>query len=519
MSASQEKKNSQRKAEREERRRQEERANRRTMALYTGIGAAVIVLAVVLMVWTSGILQRTLPALTVGGNKYTAVELQYYYTSAYSNAVNSSLSTLGMYPFDTGASTKKQVYDEETGQSWYDHLMEEAKRQLASDTALAQRAASEGYALSADAQAELDSFLSQLNTAWLSYNYASLDAFIRANYGSYMSYDRLVSLLNQEALANDYARTKAGDIEHGEDEYQSYYQENADRLDTFRYSQFTFQARVETTDTEGNSVELTEEERAAKLEESKTEQLALAQALQKKLDGGVDPAEVAEEYEEQLYSTTYERQNVGAGISNSTYSEWILDPARKAGDTTLTEYDGGTVYNYYVTQFHSRARDDSGTADVRHVLVAAEQDAGAAEPTQAQYAAAEEQAKALLAEWKAGEATEDAFAQLAQENSADTGSASNGGLISNVNQNSGYVEDFQSWALDPSRKPGDTGLVKNTGSSTKGWHIMYYVSAGDPIWRQTADNALRQADFEALEEETLSQVEIKTGMGASFIDA
>ena len=200
MSASQEKNNSQRRAERAERRRQEEQADRRTMALYTGIGGAVILLAVVLMVWTSGILQRTLPALTVGNTKYTSVELQYYYSSAYSSAVNNSLSTLGMYPFDTGVSVKKQVYDEQTGQTWYDYLMEDAVQRLSADTALAQQAAAEGYTLSEDARSDLDSFLSQLNSAWLSYNYASLNAFIRANYGSYMSYDRLVALLEQEAL-------------------------------------------------------------------------------------------------------------------------------------------------------------------------------------------------------------------------------------------------------------------------------------------------------------------------------
>ena len=159
MSASQEKNNSQRRAERAERRRQEEQADRRTMALYTGIGGAVILLAVVLMVWTSGILQRT-------------------------SAVNNSLSTLGMYPFDTGVSVKKQVYDEQTGQTWYDYLMEDAVQRLSADTALAQQAAAEGYTLSEDARSDLDSFLSQLNSAWLSYNYASLNAFIRANYGS-----------------------------------------------------------------------------------------------------------------------------------------------------------------------------------------------------------------------------------------------------------------------------------------------------------------------------------------------
>ena len=158
-------------------------------------------------------------------------------------------------------------------------------------------------------------------------------------------------------------------------------------------------------------------------------------------------------------------------------------------------------------------------SDVRHILVAAEQDAGASEPTQAQYAAAKEKAEELLSQWKAGEATEDSFAQLARENSADSSSASNGGLIANVSRSSGYVEDFTAWALDFSRKPGDTGLAQNTGSTTKGWHIMYYVSSGDPIWRQTADNALRQADFEQLEAEVLQEVAVRTGMGAKLVSA
>lgn len=274
---------------------------------------------------------------------------------------------------------------------------------------------------------------------------------------------------------------------------------------------------MDATDAGGNPVELTDEERAAQLEERKAEQRALAQALQSRLDAGADPEVVAKEYEEELYSTTYERQGLGSSLSGSTYAEWILDAGRKAGDTTLTEYDGESVYNYYVTQFHSRARDNTGTANVRHVLVAAEQDTDAAGPTQAQYDAAKAEAEALLKEWKAGEATEDSFAQLARENSADTGSASNGGLISNINSRSGYVEDFLDWALAAERKPGDTGLVQNTGSSTKGWHIMYYVSSGEPIWKQTVDNALRTADYEALEEEVMAQVTVQRGSGAKLV--
>ena len=44
--------------------------------------------------------------------------------------------------------------------------------------------------------------------------------------------------------------------------------------------------------------------------------------------------------------------------------------------------------------------------------------------------AAKQKAEDLLAQWKAGDATEDSFAELANENSADSGSNTNGGLYS-----------------------------------------------------------------------------------------
>ena len=519
MSASKEKKDPQKRAARDEKRRQEEAASRRTMALYTTIGVVVLAAAVALMVWTSGILQRSLTALNVDGTKYTSVDLQYYYSTMYSQTLNSALNTLGMYPFDTGVSLKKQVYDQETGQSWHDYLLEQAKDSLAATTALANKAGAEGYTLSEEGQQQLDSYIAQLDSAWLGYgSYTSRDAFIRASYGPYMSYDRLVGLLRQEALASDYASAQLEQIDHGEEDYQSYYQENADRLDTFDYSIFTLQARVDTTDAEGNPVEMTEAERAELLEQRKAEQLAKAQQLQARLDAGADVETVAGEFEEELYSSGLHRQNTGSSVTGATYAEWLLEAGRRAGDTTITEYDGGsTVYSYYVTQFHGRERDDSNTADVRHILVAAEQDAGVDQPTQAQYDAAYDKAEELLAQWKAGEATEDSFAALAAENSADTGSASNGGLISNISSRSTYVDTFMDWALSTGRRPGDTGLVQNTGSTTKGWHIMYYVAQGEPIWRQTAENALAQEDYEQLQEQALQGVSVTGGMGANFV--
>ena len=515
MSTPQEKKTPQTRAEREEKRRQEERADRRTMAIYTVVGVVVVLAAIIMMVWTSGILQRNLTAVEIEGTKFSSVDLQYYYNAAYSEELNRGLSANSTYPFDTTTSVKDQVYDEESGLSWYDYLTSLAIKNLMTDVALADQATQAGYTLSEEAQTELDDFRSQLETVWLGYGYSNQADFIRASYGNYMTYDRLMSLVEREVLANDYANTQVDAIEHSDEEYDAYYQEHASELDTYSYSQFTFRAQVETTDDEGNTVEMTEEEQAAALEKLRSEQSALAQELQSRLEAGEDPAALAEAYADQLYSSVISRQTVGSSLL-SAYSEWAMDQSRQPGDVTLAESDYTNSYNYYVVLFEGRQLDETPTANVRHILVAAEQDEGADEPTQEQYDAAYTQAEELLAQWKDGEATEESFTQLAVEHSADSAVSSNEGLYS-VSSTSGYDANFMDWALDPSRQPGDTGIVQNTTSSVKGWHIMYYVSSDDPIWRQTVTAAFREDDYDALDAQAIKSYSYTTGIGLNFV--
>ena len=252
-------KKAQTRAERDEKRRQEEQKDRRSTAIYTVVAVVVVIAAVAAMFWRSGILQRSMTALDVNGTKYTAADLQYYYNSIYSENAQ-------YYRFDSSTSAKKQVYDEATGQTWYDYLMDQAVQQLTRNTALAQQARDEGYTLSQESQTNLNTTLAQLETAWISYGYASRDAFIRGSFGNYMTYDRLVSLLNMEFLASDYAQTKVDAIEHSDADYQAYYQEHADQMDTITYSQITFRCTLSTADADGNPIDRTAEEQAAELE-------------------------------------------------------------------------------------------------------------------------------------------------------------------------------------------------------------------------------------------------------------
>ena len=476
---------------------------------YAVVGALSVVLVAFLLVWNTGIIQRNAAAVTVDGEKYSAADVQYYLRSLMLQNGISSTSSL-----------KSMTMNSTTGETMYDYLKSQAVERLVTCAALDKQAAEEGFTMSDDTQTEVDDQLKQLEEQWVSAGYQSRDAFIRANYGPYMTYDRLVELFTRDMLVNEYATQFSDSLSYSDADYEQYYQENANTLDEYTITQFVFNATVDTTDADGNTIEMTDDEKSAALEQAKTEKQARAQELQSKLEAGEDPAQLAQEYADDLTGDPSISQVMsGSSVASSSYAQWAQDTARQNGDVTLSEYDAGpSSYYYYVVRFEGRARNDENTATVRHILVAADQDEGASEPTEDQYAAAKTKAEELLDQWKSGAATEESFAELAKANSADTGSAADGGLITDIYSGSGYVSTFTDWALDAARQPGDTGIVQNTGSSTKGWHIMYYVAAGDPVWKQTAANALRSADYTKWTDEVKSGYEAVKGAGLEFVN-
>lgn len=476
---------------------------------YAVVGALSVVLVAFLLVWNTGIIQRNAAAVTVDGEKYSAADVQYYLRSLMLQNGISSTSSL-----------KSMTMNSTTGETMYDYLKSQAVERLVTCAALDKQAAEEGFTMSDDTQTEVDDQLKQLEEQWVSAGYQSRDAFIRANYGPYMTYDRLVELFTRDMLVNEYATQFSDSLSYSDADYEQYYQENANTLDEYTITQFVFNATVDTTDADGNTIEMTDDEKSAALEQAKTEKQARAQELQSKLEAGEDPAQLAQEYADDLTGDPSISQVMsGSSVASSSYAQWAQDTARQKGDVTLSEYDAGpSSYYYYVVRFEGRARNDENTATVRHILVAADQDEGASEPTEDQYAAAKTKAEELLDQWKSGAATEESFAELAKANSADTGSAADGGLITDIYSGSGYVSTFTDWALDAARQPGDTGIVQNTGSSVKGWHIMYFVGRdGDPVWKLTAKTAMENNDYTDWQNAAKDKVSYTTSFGLKFV--
>lgn len=165
----------------------------------------------------------------------------------------------------------------------------------------------------------------------------------------------------------------------------------------------------------------------------------------------------------------------------------------KTKDLDYSEDDVSAYYDDNAEDYASQGveKNDTKMVNVRHILIAPVADEGAEKDkdgnpvlTDANWATALKQAEDLLAQWKAGDATEDSFAALAKDNSTDTGSASNGGLYENVYPGE-MQQEFSDWCFDAARKVGDTGIVK----TKYGYHIMYFSAFGDQTyWYSKAES-------------------------------
>ena len=87
---------------------------------------------------------------------------------------------------------------------------------------------------------------------------------------------------------------------------------------------------------------------------------------------------------------------------------------------------------------------------------------------------------------------------MAKEHSADGGSNTNGGLYTDLDKDTNFVEEFKAWYMDESRKVGDYGLVK----TVYGYHIMY-LSDMEAKWiAQSRSGILGDASAQILQEAT-----------------
>ena len=419
-----------------------------------GIICLVLVIAIVTFfsMLTSGYLARHATAATVGGHKLTPAMVNYFYKEAY-NSMSSQYGDMMSYLIDTNTPLNEQYYDEENGITWADTLIEQGLTSAARIYAIYDEAVANGETLSDDDQSSIDATVSNLSVYATYYGYSNVNGYLAAMYGAGCNEKNFREFLSIETLANNYSQKVYDTPVYTEDELAADYAADPNAYDTVDYRVFAVTDAL---------FDEEDEEKLADLKKTAADELLAAaeEGDEAFIQAAYDRAseDTKENYEDDSYTL-----RTDVGHSDSDLSNWLFESDRKTGDATCVETSG----TYYVAIFESRDTHDYALPNARHILISVSDTTD-----EEAMATAKETAEKLLAEYEAGEHTEDAFAAIGDAAYAD-GTAAESARYEDITPGQ-MVEDFENWCFDASRQVGDTGIVE----STYGYHVMYFSGFG-----------------------------------------
>lgn len=410
------------------------------------------------------------------------------------------------YGMDVSQPMKDQVYPYDESQTWYDVVMDQAKNTLTQQLVICEAALEADFEMPDENKEEIEKRIAEADLA--SYENGVEEADLR-------------KALEIQAYSTAYYQYYMDNLNLGDEEIEAFFEENKLQFTTCGLAGFSISYDPEATDddtdsdaedseTEAETAEETsaEEDDASSEEdgetsdtEAETEEETKPMTMQKakELADGVSACKNAEEFESKVREilvgyegyTEDEMDTILPTIYNNTYpytegselAEWAFNEANLY-DIKLIESEG--LYRIYMLTSEP-TRDESETIDVRHILFMEQEDNKKA-------------AEDALAEWKAGPATEESFAELAEKYSEDPGSNTNGGLYEGVTPGE-MVASFNDWCFDASRKTGDTGIVE----TDYGYHVMYFSGKGNPAWKASVLTSLEDVKYQEWYEEQLAK--------------
>jgi len=475
------------------------------------IAAGVAVLVVVALVLGTGLPYR-MNAFTVGDEGFSAAEVNYHYGSQYMNFVNSYGSYASLFGLDTSNGPvgleDQECYMTEEGGSWRDYFLDAAKTAAVQTVALKDYAAANSIALTEEEAAEIEAYFEGMDAEVKLYGYQNLDQFFSANYGAGVNEKLVREGMLDSALCGKVIDTVSDGFTYTAAELEEKYQSYEGAQDIYEYLYYFVAA--ETVETEGEDGQaassVTEETLAAAEEKAQAIVKAFETAEGKDLEAKLNDAILSVDV------NGYATAQKSAGASIIAAPEWLMDSARAEGDITAELNASET--GYYVMLFVSHDDNHYNMANVRHILVKAVADENG-EYTDEAKAAAKADAEAILAEFMAGDKSEESFAALAEAHSEDEGSYLNGGLYENIAKGQ-MVEEFDAFCFEGHKK-GDTAIVYGESSAYAGYHVMYYVGEGQQYSDYIAESELLAADVSAWLAEQTAQYQTGEGFGMRLV--
>lgn len=485
--------------------------------LYTTLFVVVILALLVIAIFfgvkqaitSSGIREKNTVALTVGDHEISNAEMNYYFLDSVNNFYSSYGSYASMFGLDTTKPLNEQVLDEETGMTWADDFLASAKDSAVATYAMVDAAEAAGFTLPETAADEIANQVGTMDVYATLYGYSDGESYLKAIYGNGSTLENYQQYLEARYLADAYYSHYAQSLTYEDAQLRELEKENYDAYSSYNYNTYYLAASKfrtgGTTDAEGNTT-YSDEEIAASVAAAEEAAKALTAGDITTLEA-LDEAIAALPINAGTEAASTASENVLYSSISTTYADWVTDSSRKAGDmtyvantSTTTNEDGTeetTVSGYYVLFFNGSNDNNFAMKNVRHILLSFQHDHDESEEhdhstdgyTEEEKAEAKALAESIYQEWKDGGATEELFAELANNKSADSDGIS-GGLYENIYPGQ-MVTNFNDWCYDEARKPGDSDIIE----TEYGYHIMYFVGDSEQTYRDyQIENQLRNAD-------------------------
>ncbi len=470
------------------------------------IPLAIFLAAVIAVVAVFGVRYYTVPngkegkymnpasvVATVDGQKISIGMYDYYYASIVS--YYEQYASYGYYNLDTTKDYSKQYTTDDDGKkiSWQKFFETEALNEVEQITTYYSKALDEGVTLTSAQKKTIDKQITSLKDS-ASQNDVSLDQYIKANFGAYCSEDTIRLMLEQYYLSANYKGKFKSETKVTNDDVDKYYNEHKNDYKKIEF--YYIASSYDATDDASKSKSIKNAEKTmAKMKDKKSVLALVPEVYSSYIDSDVkssmeSDSKLSEKKAREEAVKSYE-SNVVATVTGSTspfddeMNTWLFSDDTKVGSKKYyVDEDAG--YIYIVLKTSKATVEDDETYTVRHILITPESDSDSSSSssdsstkkyTDEQWAAAKKKAESVLEKFNKTDKSEYSFAKLAEEYSTDTASTSSGssdafgGLYESVTLGQ-MVPEFEKWAIDDSRKYGDTSIVK----SDYGYHIMFFIN-------------------------------------------
>lgn len=398
------------------------------------------------------------------------------------------------YGVNTSKPLKAQKYGND-GETWFDFFMDQTVENVKKTLYYAEKAKELGVELDDDDMLFIDKEIRSLQRSSDKED-VSLEKYIYDLYGLGVKESDIRDALELVYLSMKVQNILKDEFEYTDEDLEDYYEDNETDFLYADYKSYTVKSYYPSDATDKEKEEASEKAKAyanklAEVKNAKEFDIALKDYLYEVYTEN-EIVYTDEEIDKTIKNTLTERH----AYSDSTdFDKWLFDEDNNVGvgDTKVIDNDDGTYTVYLVVTAPGRL--EYATKNVRHILFNSDYYESDEEFSDA--------AEKLLAEFKAGDMTEERFAELAKKHTDDSGSEYLGGLYENIEKGE-MVEEFDEWCYDSSRKTGDVDIIK----TDYGYHVMYFIGDGLPAWKATAYNALLNEYFNDINAEHAKKYEV-----------